>query len=115
MIYNFALIGAIVFLLFILNLVRKNKIDEKYSILWIILSLLILLVSLFPKIVIKCAEKIGVFYPPSLLFLVGIIIIGAYIVHITITITKQNKMIVKLTQELAILKNKEEEKDGENQ
>ena len=112
MVYNFALIGAILFLLFILNLVKKNKIDEKYSILWILLSFIILFVSIFPGIINIFAEKLGVYYPPSLLFLVGILIIGAYIVHITISITKQNKMIVKLTQELAILKEKEEEKNG---
>ena len=38
------------------------------------------------------------------MLLFAIIILGAYIVHITVVITKQNKMIVKLTQELGILK-----------
>ena len=38
--------------------------------------------------------------------LIGFFIVGAYIIHITVTITRQNKMIVKLTQELAILKEK---------
>ena len=36
----------------------------------------------------------------------AVLILGTYIVHITIVITKQNKMIVKLTQELAILNEK---------
>ena len=40
------------------------------------------------------------------MFLIGFFIVGAYIIHITVTITRQNKMIVKLTQELAILKEK---------
>ena len=44
------------------------------------------------------------YYPPALMLLFAILIIGAYIVHITIVITKQNKMIIKLTQELAIFK-----------
>ena len=39
----------------------------------------------------------------------SILIMGTYIVHITMVITKQNKMIVKLTQELAIIKEKSEE------
>ena len=57
------------------------------------------------------ALKLGVYYPPILLLLFAIMIEGIYIVHITITITKQNKMIIKLTQELAILKEKVEETD----
>ena len=114
MVYYFAIIFAIIFALFILNLVRKNRLDEKYAILWIIFSSVILIVSIFPKLINIIAQLFGVFYPPSLLFLVGEIIIGAYIVHITVTITKQNKMIVKLTQEVSILKEKikKEENNG---
>lgn len=114
MVYYFAFAFAIIFMLFILNLVRKNKLDEKYSILWIILSLIILWVSIYPDIIIIIASKFDVYYPPSLMFLIGFFIVGAYIIHISVTITRQNKMIVKLTQELAILKNKEEKEDGKN-
>lgn len=106
MIYKFAVIISIIFIIFILNLVRNNKLDEKYSILWLFFGLIIFIISLFPEMIVKVAEKFNVFYAPSLLLLFGIIILGIHIVHITIVITKQNKMIVKLTQELAILKEK---------
>jgi len=113
MIYIFAIIFAIIFEAFIINLVRKNKLDEKYSILWIIFGIIILIVAIFPNIVIKIAELFNVYYPPSLLLLFAVLIIGAYIVHISMVITKQNKMIVKLTQELAILKERIKENNNE--
>jgi len=106
MIYIFAIIFAVIFELFVLNLVRKNKLDEKYSILWIIFGIIILFVSIFPSIIIRIANIFDVYYPPTLMLLFAIIILGAYIIHISMVITKQNKMIVKLTQELAILKEK---------
>lgn len=114
MVYYFSFAFAIVFMIFILNLVKKNKLDEKYSILWIIFGLIILGVSIYPNIIIKIANVFNVYYPPSLMFLIVFFIIGAYIIHISVTITKQNKMIVKLTQELAILKNEfyKDEKNG---
>ncbi|MBO5478120.1 MAG: DUF2304 domain-containing protein [Clostridia bacterium] len=114
MIYYLGIIFGIVFLIFILNLVKKNKLDEKYSIVWIIFSLGILLISIFYELFMKISLKLGVYYPPILLLLFAIIIEGIYIVHITITITKQNKMIIKLTQELAILKEKVEEMEEKN-
>ena len=104
MIYTFAIIFSIAFIIFIINLVRKNKLDEKYSILWLFASGVILIVALFPSIITTIAQKFNVFYPPTLMLLFAIIVLGAYIVHITVVITKQNKMIVKLTQELGILK-----------
>lgn len=104
MIYCFAVIFSVIFVIFILNLVKKDKLDEKYSILWIITGGITLIVSLFPKIITIIANKFNVYYPPSLMFLFAILVLVIYVIHITIVITKQNKMIVKLTQELGILK-----------
>lgn len=104
MIYYFAIAFSIIFILFILNLVRKNKLDEKYSILWLFFGAIILILSIFPSIIEKIALWFNVYYPPTLMLLFAVLIVGAYIVHITMVITKQNKMIIKLTQELAIFK-----------
>lgn len=108
MIYIFAIVFAIAFEIFILNLVRKNKLDEKYSILWIIFGIIILIVAIFPKLIIVIANWFNVYYPPVLMLLFGIIILGIYIIHISVVLTIQNKIIVKLTQELAILNEKVE-------
>lgn len=113
MIYKFAIIFSLILILFIINLVRKNKLDEKYSILWLFASIVILIVAIFPNIITFVAKKFNVYYPPTLMLLFAIIILGAYIVHISVVITKQNKMIVKLTQELGILKEKLEDKNNE--
>lgn len=113
MIYKFAIIFSVALIIFIINLVRKDKLDEKYSILWLFASFVILIVSIFPRLITIVANKFNVYYPPSLMFLFAIIILGAYIVHISIVITRQNKMIVKLTQELGILKEKVEKKEEE--
>lgn len=108
MIYSFSIIFSIIFILFIINLVKNNKLDEKYSILWIVFGIIILIVSIFPNIIIKIAQIFDVYYPPALLLLFAIVVLGFYIIHITITITKQNQMIVKLTQEIGILKERKE-------
>lgn len=111
MIYKFAVVFSILFILFIINLVRKNKLDEKYSILWLVFGVIIFILALFPSLVDKIADMFNVFYAPSLLLLFGIITVGVYIVHITIVITKQNKMIIKLTQEVGILKERIDTKE----
>lgn len=111
MIYKFAIVFSVSFIVFILDLVRKNKLDEKYSILWLFFGIIILVVSIFPKTIETISTWFNVYYPPALMLLFAILIIGAYIVHITMIITKQNKMIIKLTQELAIFKEKTAKND----
>ena len=106
MIYYLAIVFAVIFIIFVLNLVKKGKLDEKYSILWILTGIVTLIVSFFPNLITKIANGFDVYYPPSLMFLFAIIVLVIYTIHITIVITKQNKMIVKLPQELGILKEK---------
>ena len=113
MIYYFAIAFSVFFIAFIISLVKKDKLDEKYSILLLIFSVVILIVSIYPKIITIVANEFSVYYPPALLLLFAILILGAYVVHITIVITKQNKMIIKLTQETGILKQKIEELENE--
>lgn len=107
MIYNLTLIGSIILLCFILNLVKKNKIDKFYSILWILLSLIVLFISIFPSSITKIAQKLGLYYQHTLLVFLGILILGIYSLYSAVAISKQNKMIIKLTQEIALMKNKE--------
>ena len=122
MIYDLAIIASILFMLFIIMLVRDNKLEEKYSILWFIFAILILILTIFPKIIDNVAKFFGIYYAPSLLFLIGFIVLTIYIIHISIVLTKQNKKIVKLVQEHAILedrlekieKNNNKEKDKNN-
>lgn len=106
MIYTIAIIFSIVFVIFILSLVRNNKLQENYSILWIIFSIGIVILSIFPNIINVVADFLGVQYQPSIIYLFSFLVLAVYIIHLSIVLTKQNKMIVRLTQELGILKEK---------
>ena len=114
MIYSLAIVFSIVFIIFIIALVRNNKLQENYSILWIIFSSGIVILSIFPNIINIVANALGVQYQPSILYLFTFFILAVYIIHLSIVLTKQNKMIVKLTQELGILKEKVDKNVKEN-
>lgn len=105
MIYKLAILFSVLFVIFIIALVRNNKLQENYSILWIIFSICIVVLSIFPGIINKIADWFGVIYQPSILYLFGFVVLAIYIIHLSIVLTKQNKRIIRLTQEIGILKN----------
>lgn len=109
-IYRVSIALALIFILIVIDLVRKNKLLEKFSILWLIFSFGILILALFPDLTIKIAEKLNILYAPALLFLAGILFLLFYVLYLTKCISKQEKRIIKLTEELSILKEKEEKK-----
>lgn len=108
MVYYLAVIASILFTIFIILLVRNNKLDEKYSILWIVFSIVIIIFALNRNILLSLSNFLGIYYAPATLFLVGFAFLVIFIIHLSIVITRQNKMIIKLIQKLAILEEKQE-------
>ena len=92
-------------LLYILEMVRRRRLREEYSILWLFGSLAILVLSIKQNWLISLARSMGIVYPPSFLFLVGILFILLILIHFSIAISKLHKMNKKMAQEIALMKN----------
>ena len=99
------------FLLYILEMVRRRKLREEYSILWLFGSALILVLSLKQDWLVVLARAVGIVYPPSFLFLVGILFILLILIHFSIAISKLHQMNKKMAQEIALMKKKLSEGD----
>lgn len=107
-VYNLSIAFSVVFLLIIIELVRKNKILEKYSLLWILFGITLLVLSSTPLFIEKIARLLDIKYAPSVLFLFGMVYLIVYSLNITIVFSKQSQKVTRLTQEIAILKEKQE-------
>lgn len=103
-VYTASIIFSITFLFTVIGLVKKNRLQERYSILWIIMSLVLLVLSISPLVMEKLAGLLGIKNPPSLLFLFGLLYLIIYNLHITTVVSKQSEKITRLAQEIAILK-----------
>ena len=97
-------------LLYILEMVRRRRLREEYSILWLFGSLAILVLSIKQNWLISLALSVGIAYPPSFLFLVGILFILLILIHFSIAISKLHHMNKKMAQEIALMKNEQREK-----
>jgi hypothetical protein len=91
-------------LLYILEMVRRRRLREEYSILWLFGSALILVLSLKQSWLDRIARAVGIAYPPSFLFLVGILFIILILIHFSIAISKLHQMNKKMAQEMALMK-----------
>jgi hypothetical protein len=112
-VYVLSITFSILFLLMIVALVRKNKLMEKYSLLWILFGVTVLVMSLTPLFIEKIAAVLDIKYAPSVLFLIGLIYLILYSLHLTVIVSSQAGKITRLNQELGILKEKMESKGQE--
>jgi hypothetical protein len=90
-------------LLLVLELVRRRKLTEEYSFVWIVCSAAVLLLSLCRNILHIAAQALGIFYPPALLILVLVLFVFLVSLYFSVVVSRQRQQIERLVEELALL------------
>ena len=89
----------------IVRLVKRKQLTMKYSFLWIILLFVILLCAILPIIPYRISDILGFEAPANFIFLVAIFFLLAIALSLSIIVSKQQRKITTLIQEVAILEN----------
>jgi len=95
---------GLILLAVIFQLIRKNRLQEKYSILWIASAVVMVVLSVWTQLLKSFAAWIGIFYPPSALFAAAVfcgLVIALHYSVVLSTLTSQNKT---LAQEIGLLR-----------
>jgi len=99
-----AIMGSVFILAFIVELIRKNKLKEKYALLWLFFGFIFLFLSLFRNVLEIVAKIIGVDYAPAALFLTLIIAMFLILLHYSIVVSELSEKNITVIQELGLLK-----------
>jgi hypothetical protein len=94
---------SIVLLAAVLELVRRRKLTEEYSFLWILSSLALLVLSLKRDILHTVARWLGVYYPPAVLLMLLIVMVFVASLWFSVIVSRQRQQIERLIEETAIL------------
>jgi hypothetical protein len=104
-----ALLGSVGLLVMILELVRRRKLKEKYSLLWLFTAIVLLVLSVARGLLDKLGAMMGIYYPPSAFFLLAFMFLMLITVQFSVVLSKLSERNQVLTQEVALLKLKLEE------
>ncbi len=100
-----AILGSVLLFSIVIDFIRRGLLKEKYSVLWLAAAIIILSLSLKKELLDTFAERLGVAYPPSLLFLVAFIFVLLINLHFSVVISIFHEKNKVLSQELALIKN----------
>jgi len=107
-----AVLASASLLLYILEMVRRRRLQEEYSILWLAGGVVMLILSVKRDWLEWVSDAVGIYYPPSFLFLISMFFILLILIHFSITISKLYQMNKRMAQELALLKQATGEEPG---
>jgi hypothetical protein len=100
----FAILISIGLLIFIVELVRRRKLREEYSWLWLLTGFIILILASWYDLLNYIATFIGAALPTSVLFFFSLVFLFLIAVQFSIRISKLTDQIKNLAQEIALLK-----------
>ena len=108
----FAIIVGILFLVMMIELIRKNKVALKYALLWLFSGALMLLLAIFPQLLDGMARMIGIYSPVNALFAVLLCCGLVLMISFSVIMSGNKKAIVRLTQEISLMENRIRELEG---
>ena len=94
---------AAIFLILILQLVRKQKLEIRYAFLWILLSISIFIMGCFPQLITVISRFCGIQTPVNMLFFIGICFLLVIIFSLSTALSRNSEKLKQLTQEIGLL------------
>ncbi len=101
-----AIVASVILIAFIISLIRRRRLREEYSIMWLAGSAALIIFAVWRGLLDIIAGLVGVFYAPAILLLVIIFFGSLIFLHLTVVISRQTDENKVMAQELALLKEK---------
>ena len=99
-----AVVGSGSLLVIVVELIRRGKLKERYSLLWLFAGVVLLIFSTSRYLLELISHTLGIFYPPSFLFLLAFFFLLLITLHFSVVISGLSEKNKKLAQELALMR-----------
>ena len=93
---------SISILIIVFELIRRGKLKEEYSLLWLLSGVVILVFSIFPNLLNILSRSLGMYYLTAL-FVVSFLFLLFIVLHFSTVISRLSEKNKNLAQELSIL------------
>ena len=98
-----AIAGSATVLFLVVELIRRGRLKERYALLWLFSGIVLFILSVSRDLLDTIAKVIGIYYPPSLLFLIAFVFLLLITLHFSAVISGLSEKNKRLAQEVALL------------
>ena len=96
--------AALISLLLILELVRRRRLSEEYSLLWLGTAIVMLILGLWRDLLHSLAALVGIYDPSNLLFLLAAFFMLFIQLYFSTVITRLTRESKESAQQIALLR-----------
>ena len=95
---------AVLIALTVVFYVRRWRLKEQYSLLWLALSVVMIVTAAAPNLVEWSAARLDVIYAPSVLFFLALSFVAVMLFHYSLEISRLSDQNRELAQEIGLLR-----------
>lgn len=97
-------IGASIVLLVLFEMLRRQRLREKYALIWFVVAIVTVVVALVPRVLLWSADLLGVQVPANLLFFLASMLLLLLSVQFSYEIGRLEERTRTLAEEVALLR-----------
>jgi hypothetical protein len=98
-----AILATVALLLFVLELVRRRRLQERYALVWLLVTSLLIALAAWDGLLDGAAAIIGISYPPSALFVIAFGFVILLLLHFSVAVSRLTDQSKVLAQQLSLL------------
>jgi hypothetical protein len=106
-----AIVGAAALLIFVLELVRRRRLLERYALIWLLAAVVLLGLAIWRDGLARLASAVGIAYPPNALFFVAFAFVLILLLHFSAAVSRLADQSKVLAQRLALLEERLSEQE----
>jgi len=96
--------GSLIILLALFEMMRRNRLREKYALIWALVAFAVITVAAFPVLLSRASEAIGLEVPVNLLFFVASMVIMVITLQHSSELGRLEERTRTLAEEIALLR-----------
>ena len=104
----FAIVASILIMIIVVELVRRRRLREEYSWLWLLTGAVIILLVVWYDLLLFITHLIGAIAPTTTLFIFGLIFLMLISMHYSLQISRLSHQVKEMAQQLTLLKDQVE-------
>ena len=97
-------LAAVGLALYVLDLVRRRRLSEEYSLLWVVASVVVAILGFSTPLLRAITHALGIMYEGSTVFFFGLAFATATLLHVSVKLSRLGQENHALTRELALVR-----------
>jgi hypothetical protein len=98
-----AIVASSGLVLIVFELLRRRRLIERYALLWLLSSVVLLGLSVWTGLLEVISKAVGIVYPPNALFMIAFAFVLVLLLHFSLAISRISGETKVLAQEVARL------------